>query len=124
MNSLCLNASYLEMFLRLEGLEDDWDGYGTAAPSDEAIRKAKRCVCELARLGRFPSKIGASAEGGVGIVFRTGIGRYAEIEVFNDGAAIACAVNGRDDPDPAIWDVDLEDLKPTAERIRAFIDAE
>jgi hypothetical protein len=69
-----------------------------------------------------PSKVAASAEGGVGICFVEGE-KYADIEIFNDGEMLATTYRG--DSDARIWDLESDDASITEaiNQIRAHLSA-
>ena len=69
----------------LKSMTEDWDTYGASRPNEEAIESAGAVLGSLQREGLLvPTKLLASAEGGVGICFVEG-SRYAHIEILNEG---------------------------------------
>jgi hypothetical protein len=98
LNSALARLEFLRQF------DDGWDGYSAEAPAVLAIATAKRAVQRA--IGRFllPAFILPSAEGGIGIGFRSGT-RYADVECFNSGEILALTSFG-DRTEPRVWEVD------------------
>jgi hypothetical protein len=97
----------------LRKLSVGWDGYAAPAPADSAFRDARR-VIERA-IGEhllIPSFVLPSAEGGIGIGFRSG-GRYADIECFNSGETLALTSDGNG-TEPRVWEIHDEYADLTA----------
>ncbi len=59
-----------EVWMRLRGLEKDWDSYGADPPTEHAIQRAKTFLEAIA--DSDGPRIGPSVEGGVGVT----IGAY------------------------------------------------
>lgn len=93
---------------------------GSDAPSDLAKFWAKVTLRQLKYDMLLPSRVVASAEGGVAICFRTG-DKYADIECFNDGAILCAISNDRDKP--IIWEIEpvASNLARASARIRGFL---
>lgn len=101
----------------LANLEDDWNGYGAKAPSQRALRAAAELLVMLNDLDFLPSRIVASADGGVSLVFLIPDG-YVDIECFNEGGILAgFQLPGRP-PEVGEIVLDKESLSELSERIR------
>ncbi len=68
----------------IKGLQDNWNGYGSAAPNSVAFRAAEDVLLNLHGYGIRPRLVEASAENGIGISIKQGT-TEAVIECFNDG---------------------------------------
>lgn len=96
-------------------------GYSGPPPNDRALAVAREILdTQCAPLGMVPTRVVASAEGGVGLVFTSG-DRYADIEVFNDGD-IAVLVSSHGTGTDAL-DIrnSPEDLRRALIMIRVFL---
>lgn len=91
-------------------------------PSDVAIAWAQLVIQQLEADDLMPTRVVASAEGGVGICFIDGI-RYADIECLNSGTILAVISNTRDRP--IVWQVEptARGFARASEGIREFINA-
>jgi hypothetical protein len=69
---------------RISRMEPDWDSYGAASPSIDAVRASREILKELAGALILPSTIVPSAQGGVSIYFVSG-DRTAYIETYDQG---------------------------------------
>jgi hypothetical protein len=69
----------------LRSIEQDWDSYGTAAPSSDAIHKGILLHSMLREVLLVPEQILPSAEGGVSIDLAGSNDRRALIETLNTG---------------------------------------
>jgi hypothetical protein len=78
-------------------LNKDWDSYGAEAPGPRAINNALRIVDLLEFTDAVPSRILASAEGGVGICFEKE-DKYADIECTNTGEFLGVRYEGAQMP--------------------------
>jgi hypothetical protein len=79
---------------RLTLLEDGWDGYGSPAPQLGPLAFAMNLLPQIASLfERFAVTVAPAAEGGVAFAFRVDA-KYAEIELDNDGTALALTSTG------------------------------
>jgi hypothetical protein len=72
----------------LRRLENNWNNRGAPAPSEEALPAAALFLQVMRSKCQFPSRIAASAVGGVGITLRRG-DRIAYVEFYNTGTACA-----------------------------------
>ena len=101
-------------------LKDDWNGYGSLAPNNIAIRNSQTVLDILHVLNYSPSSVLPSAEDGIAISFCNGKKR-AIIECYNDGN-IAAAIY-EIDSEPLVWNVGIseEDIKESVNRIYDFI---
>ena len=72
------------MSTEIPHLEDDWNGYGAEAPNERARSAAGEVLDLLDDLECSPSRIIASADGGISLVFLIP-GGYVDIECCNEG---------------------------------------
>jgi hypothetical protein len=69
----------------MSGLDSDWEAMGSELPNEVSKNLARNILDRSFLMGRVkPSYTTASAEGGVGIVYRVE-GKYAAIECLNSG---------------------------------------
>ncbi len=76
---------------RLDGLSrlaSGWNRHGAPAPSEGAIRQARQLIEAMVNDRQPPTRVAASAVGGVGITRRVGV-RMAYIEFYNNGTRCA-----------------------------------
>jgi hypothetical protein len=104
----------------LRSLKDDWNGYGSSAPNNIALRNSQTVLDILHRINFPPISIVPSAEDGIAISFAIGKSR-AIIECYNDGN-IAAAMY-KIDSEPLVWNVGIseEDIKESINQIYDFI---
>lgn len=95
---------------------EDADG-----PSQHSIELAAIALAWFNRLRFAPSRVIASAEGGVGVCFVQG-DKYADIEFLNTGEILGVTSNRHDRP--TVWKVeqDVHSLAKAAIRIRQFFE--
>lgn len=95
-----------------------WDD--AEQPTLLSVVWAKLALDELALMDFVPTKILASAEGGIGICFVAG-SRYADIEFLNSNDILAVTSNGGGDP--RVWEVSrtVEGLIRALGTIRDYI---
>lgn len=74
---------------RLGRLDNNWNGYGAPAPTDAATFAARLILEQIStmEIALFPSRLVASAEGGVAVCFFHN-GRHADIECLNSGETL------------------------------------
>lgn len=82
------NEEAKEQIAKIKRLKGNWDGYYARKPVKESIAKAEAWVSHPPESGLFPSRILASATGGVGLVFITKYTRYAVLEFCSNGITI------------------------------------
>jgi hypothetical protein len=88
----------LEKKLRkLARLSNNWDSYGSEAPSAAAISSALGVGSQFIKLGLIPDVTVPSSEGGVALCFMRNK-KYADVEFFNSGSIIAVRHSPQDDP--------------------------
>jgi hypothetical protein len=75
------------LLTQLSSVPDDWNGYGSPAPSTEAIRVAKTILNTLWTERLLPRRVLPSAEGGVALVFSSANENRAVIETLNSNEA-------------------------------------
>lgn len=107
---------------RLATLHRGWDSYGGEPPNAEARNHAERVLGKLERMSIPPSRVVASAEGGVAICFVEN-SRYADIECLNSGEILAVTYVGAQEP--LVWEVSSQEqaIQETVERIGAHFAA-
>jgi len=95
---------------------------GAEAPSVEAQQQALVMLGQLHADRFLPTRIVASAEGGVAICFSKD-NKYADIEFLNTGEILGVVSNRRDRP--IAWEIEpsARDLARASARIRKFLDA-
>lgn len=105
---------------QLSRLPLNWDSYGAEPPNAITKERAENALRILYRLNSEPSRLAASAEGGITISFFQGK-KYGDIEFFNNGEILALTSTGTGIPD--VWDVPNDDqaLTTVLERIRDFV---
>jgi hypothetical protein len=89
-------------------------------PSESALMWAQLVIQQLQTDKFSPTRIVASAEGGVGVCFVEG-NKYADIECLNSGAILGVTSNKSDRP--IVWQVepDSRGIARAVARIREFI---
>jgi hypothetical protein len=94
---------------------------GADAPQSLAVYWATRVLQRLEDDMIRPSRVVASADGGVTISF-TKEGKYAHIECFNDGAILGAWSNRNDRP--TVWEIgpDQDEIARSTARIREFLE--
>ena len=115
-------AGFGAQFSKLNRLATDaslWTGAGP--PSDLAVAWAGLVLDQFQSDKLVPTKIVASAEGGVGLCFVDGI-KYADIECLNSGTILGVISDKR--TRPVVWEVEqnARGIARATERIREFID--
>lgn len=109
----------LDELSRLRVLENGWDSYGSAPPTEAAISLATRSLEALKQFLAIPAAIRPSNEGGVGVCFTEGA-KYAHIEFLNNGEAYAVMYGSSDDPQ--VWEITEPGNAAAAwTRIRAYL---
>ncbi len=99
-------------------VQNNFDGYGTDAPSEDAVRIAAEALSISRDLGLIADRAVASSAGGVFIYFKSP-GRYAHLEVFNDGDIIS-AWKHQGEALSAI-EVQHDDLRGCIAKLNGFI---
>lgn len=75
---------WIEALESIREIADDWNSYGSPAPSESAVADARQILGYLADSALAPDTLKASAEGGIAIIF-TGAGRNrAIVETLNN----------------------------------------
>lgn len=82
---------------KLGRLSNNWDSYGSDAPSAATISSASRIGTIFIKLGLTPDVTVPSSEGGVALCFIRNK-KYADVEFFNSGSIIAVRHSLQDDP--------------------------
>jgi hypothetical protein len=78
-------------------LQDGWNSYSARRPSATAVANARDFLDVLCAAKEKPTRLNASAVGGVGVTFRSGV-RKAYIEFPNAGTAHALFSDGVTEP--------------------------
>ena len=106
--------------LRAIQAEPDLWPEGADGPNDEAIALAAQVLERLENDMVVPSRVVATAEGGVAICFVKG-DAYADVECFNDGVILGATTNGRDRP--VVWEIEPRSggIAWASDRIRKFL---
>lgn len=78
------SASWPQMLALLQGLKRGWNGHDAPAPTAAAIANTEQFVAVLPGSGLEPTRLVASAVGGVAVTFRRGE-RKVMVEFLNDG---------------------------------------
>jgi hypothetical protein len=107
-----------EYIEEMRSLHDDWNGYGSEAPNPFAIDFAKQIV--LSAKAIVPTRVVASAQGGVGICFSSAE-KYGDIECLNTGEILATVSDGKGIPE--VWEVKGAESEGAIERIASFINS-
>jgi hypothetical protein len=110
--------SFEDEIQRLRHLSNDFNGYLSEAPNDLSIGLTLR-VMRSAAGTISPSRLVASAEGGVAIYF-SNHRKQADIEVFNSGEMVASITDGQGRPE--VWQVADGDIKTAIEKISNFLE--
>jgi hypothetical protein len=109
-------------FSRLKAIVTDQSLWpeGAEPPSDFAITWMHAIIQQLQADNLLPTRVLASAEGGVGACFVVE-NNYADIECLNSGTILGVISNKRDRPD--VWEVkqNARGLARASERIRKFL---
>jgi hypothetical protein len=115
---------FLPHFAKLEQIKTDHSLWVEDAPppSSGALNWANVVIKQLKDLDLPPSRVVASAQGGVAFCFLTGK-KYADIECLNDGTILGLLSDGRDRP--AAWAIgsDPNSISEASLRIQRFIDS-
>lgn len=108
---------------KMRGLEDNWNGLGSAAPNATAFRNLDDLMLIFHEMNFIPSQISPSAEEGIGISFLKDE-KYAIIECYNDGNILIAFTKGSNDP--IVWEVRTTDssMKSAILRVSSYINAE
>jgi hypothetical protein len=117
------NAGFALHFAKLRRLSTDaalWLEAGP--PSDFATAWARLVLAQLQSDRLLPTRVVASAEGGVGLCFVDGA-KYADIECLNSGTILG--VTSDSSTRPLVWEVEQTagGIARAAERIRGFINS-
>jgi hypothetical protein len=98
-------------------LQNNFNGYGSVAPNRRSIELASQVV--LSATETRPTRVLASAQGGVAIYFVRG-NKHGDIECFNSGELVATI---SDDEDlPRVWEIRPSEIKSAIRTISAFLE--
>jgi hypothetical protein len=98
-------AKWIGKLESLSKLLPGWNRQGAPAPSEKAIRTARQFIEAMVNDGQPPTRVAASAVGGVGVTRQVGE-RMAYVEFYNDGAA--CALLADDAGDERVLELAME----------------
>lgn len=114
-------ATWLDKLERLSELAPGWNRHGAPAPSAEAIRLARQFIEAMLNDGQPPTRVAASAVGGVGVTRQTAE-RMAYVEFYNTGPA--CALLADNAGDEHILDIVSENgtFRRVLDEMRAYLD--
>ncbi|WP_119418874.1 hypothetical protein [Desertibaculum subflavum] len=117
------DPAFIGFFEKLDsfGNVETWDK-DFERPSDSALTWGRAILQQLERDGFVPSRVAASAEGGIAICFVDG-DRYSDLECLNDGTMLGVTTNRRDRP--TVWEVEQSSggIARATARIREFVNA-
>ncbi|MFA4795101.1 hypothetical protein [Leptospira kirschneri] len=74
--------------IRFEKLEDNWDSYGSPAPTSLSINETRDILRNLFSKKLFPSNIYPVADDGIIIEFKKKDKNYIWIHIYNDGEIV------------------------------------
>lgn len=122
--SMVDGRGFAEHALKLKELQTDslLLPEGAEAPTDMAMEWAQLVFDQLIRAELLPTKVVASAEGGVAYCFVAG-DKYADIECLNSGALLGVTTNKRDRP--FVWEIDpsANGIVRACETVEQFLSA-
>jgi hypothetical protein len=113
-------ANWLGKLESLSKLTPGWNRHGAPAPSKEAIQAARNFVEALVNDGQPPTRVAASAVGGVGVTRQAGE-RIAYVEFYNNGRASALLAD--DSADERVIDIepDRREFTDLLTEVKAFL---
>jgi hypothetical protein len=114
-------APWVAILEGLSRLAPGWNRHGAPAPSKAAIRQARQLIEAMVKHHQPPTRVAASAVGGVGITRRLG-NRMAYIEFYNNGAG--CALLTGDEANEAeerLLDVGSGAFKDLLSELKAYL---
>jgi hypothetical protein len=116
------NRRFIEHFEKLDSLATNRALLveGSDAPTSTALARARAILQQLETEGLEPTRVVASAEGGVAICFVNG-DNYSDIECLNSEEILGVTSNRRDHPN--IWEIDPNPSSyiQAVARIREFL---
>ncbi len=115
-------AQWIGKLESLSRLAPGWNRQGAPAPSEKAIQTARQFIEALVNDEQPPTRVAASAVGGVGVTRQAG-DRMAYIEFYNDGAA--CALLADDAGYEQVCDVAPEGgtFRKLLDDVKAYLNA-
>ena len=113
---------FLEHIEKLKAIETDLSLIPEHAdkPNMQALGLAWVIIRQLWKVEVPPTKVVASAEGGVAVYFVAGQ-KYADIECLNSGEILGVTTNRRDRPN--VWEIEpsSSEIARAIERVREFL---
>jgi hypothetical protein len=120
--SFVLDRLFFEHFVKLAMLRTKKELWPDESepPSDLAIAYAQAILAELSWDRLAPSRVVASAEGGVAVCFVKG-NKYSDIECLNNGSILGVTSDRRERP--TVWEIDADPaaIARACSRIRKFL---
>lgn len=113
---------FWEELKKMQGLPENWNGYGSEPPNNVAINSADRILSILHEMDAIlePKEIVPSAEGGVGILFANG-NKRGLIECSNDNEIAAIIYEPHSQSDSWLVADYEKGIEETLSRINAYI---
>jgi hypothetical protein len=104
----------------LESYSRDWNGLDSDPPSRLAITLAKKLIDQCKAVDLKPTRVSASAEGGVALSFRNS-GMFASLECLNSGEIVGLTSDGTGNPHA--WEVGKQEqhLSAAVVSIREYL---
>jgi hypothetical protein len=118
------NLLFDPLFLQLEKIEMErrhWVREGDP-PSEQSLDDARALLARLQAVGFAPERVIPSAEGGIGMFFRSGQ-KYADFECSNQGQITAIVSDGHGDVRAFPVDATFEGENRAIAEIRAFLES-
>lgn len=116
------NTKAWELIHKAEGMRllgYDWNGYGSPAPNDLAIRLSEEVILSSGQR-MTPSRIVPSAQGGVGVYFVRNRKR-GDIECLNSGSMTATLCD--EGQLPKVWEIRQSEIKSALQSISKFLES-
>jgi hypothetical protein len=90
-------AEIVKELLRLHSIRPNWNGLDSVPPTFDAIGRAISVLSALQETWIQPTRVTASAEGGVAITFRRHE-KFASVESLNSGEIVLLTSDGTGNP--------------------------
>jgi hypothetical protein len=101
----------------LARLQDNWNSYGSPAPTPASISSAKGTLSLLQRVLLVPSKVLPSAEGGVALTFLSETRNRAVIESLNNGESFILMYDLDGNNETVDWPHDEVEVQEKLDRL-------
>lgn len=111
------------MLESLRQLEYGWDAQDAVPPGDHTIDHARSILDTLHRHACPPYRVTASADSTVRIVFIDTIYKYADFELWADGALVGCTHDRTRTGGAGIdvWAIGAQEMLTAIKRIKEFV---